>query len=420
MYQSDMMPIHPEEVLYHTGQLRKFLKHHEHVVQHAMSAGISGTKQLAPYLLSLVSDPRALRSGWDYLRARGGEAPGPNGHHYDDLDDHEIWSLMGALGRAIRNGTYRHGPERQLQIPKGPDRGYRTLHLRNIEDRVVERSVVNIIQPILDPLFDDRSYGYRPKRDRLHALAAAERITTKECRFIWLVEDLKDTFDHVPHQRLLDLVRRYLHAPDLVALIERILANGTKRGVPQGSPSSPLLLNLYLHHLLDRVWRQQFPHLPLLRAADDLLVMCRSVEEARMARAALERILVPAGMTLKKSDKPTIHNIEDDGADWLGFEVRADWAGLQMTIGERAWGRLTEKLTLCHVKPHAPLRAIRVIEGWISQLGPCYPNVDREEVCKRVTTIARDFAFDEIPGSDDLKKMWRTSYDDRWCSLRGC
>jgi CRISPR-associated protein Cas1 len=188
-------------------------------------------RRLAPFLFGWVADPRTLRLAWDYLAREGGTAAGPNGMRYDDLANHEVWELCRILGKVIRAGTYRPGREKAVPIPKGGGRGFRTLRLRNIADRVVERAMVDTIQPLLDPLFAPFAFGYRPGRDRLRALALAERRVITEDRWVWLTEDLQDAFDHVPHRRLLDLVQKYLGAPDLVRLIETVIGNNAKRGL---------------------------------------------------------------------------------------------------------------------------------------------------------------------------------------------
>src|SRR5262249_52644623 len=155
------------------------------------------------------------------------QAPGPNQHRYDEHDEHEIWSLCRRLGQSIRDGTYRPGIERVRRIPKGPGRGERPLVLQNIEDRVAQRAVALIAQMALDPLFDPHSLGFRPDRDRLHALAVAGRYLVAGGRPVWVAEDLKDAFLNVPLPRLLQVVRKYLVADDLVELIGRILGGAS-------------------------------------------------------------------------------------------------------------------------------------------------------------------------------------------------
>ena len=407
-----------EAVDYNVGNHRDFLRRHEQAAKLAAAGGRSGVNEIAPFLLRRVADARGLRCAWDDLRRYGGQTPGPNGHCYDDFGDSEVWRLLRAIGHAIRTDTYRPGPERELQIPKSSGRGYRTLAMRNIEDRVVERAIVRVIQPLLDLRFDDRSFGYRPGRDRCHALALARQLTFREGRKIWVTEDLKDAFDNVPLQRMLDLVRKYVPASDLVTLIERVIINDRGRGLRQGGPLSPLLTNVYLDHHLDRPWRRQQPEVPHIRVADDILLLCRSTEEAQTARAELTRLLTPAAMVIKQVEGGPVHDLHQLGAaPWLGFIVRARKKDLEIQISEGDWDQLDEHLALAHTKADAPLRAIATIQGWLSQLGPAYRFTDVDRATRRIAAIASEYAFDEIPAQKKLVDDWQRAHA-RWCKLK--
>jgi len=408
-----------EAVDYHLGTCRDFMRRHMEAAKRAAAGGREGIKEIAPFLLNRVADARTLRCAWDYLRREGGQAPGHNGHRYEDFGDSEVWSLLRAIGAAIRAQDYRRGPDTKRSIPKGPKGSgrFRTLTLSNIEDRVVERAIVLVIQPLLDPRFDVRSFGYRPDLDRCHALALAEHLALGEGRMIWVTEDLKDAFDHVPLRRLLDVVRVHIPAPDLVALIERVIINDTGKGLRQGGPLSCLLLNVYLDHLLDRPWRRQHPDTPHVRVADDMLLLCQAEEDALAGRADLERLLTPAGMPIKQATDTVYRLAQGDIAQWLGFEIGAGTDCLEVRVGEGSWEQFQEHLTMAHTKPDAPLRAIAIIEGWVSQLGATYPFSDRKNTCQRIASIAHQQCFDEIPSEDRLLELWQRAYA-RWSKLR--
>jgi retron-type reverse transcriptase len=408
----------PEAVSHHRGDSRAFLRRCEAVIHKALQEGPAGVRQLAPYLLGWVADPRTLRCAWDDLARHGGQAPGPNGHRYHELDDHEVWALCRCLGRAIREGSYRPGGEKVRWIPKGPGRGERPLIIQNIEDRVVQRAVVLIVQQLLDPLFDAHSLGFRPDKGRLDALAMAERYFVKEKRRVWVTEDIKDAFLNVPLPRLMQVVQKYLVADDLAELIGRILGGARTPGLRQGGPLSPWLLNLYLHHSLDRAWRKRHSDIPLIRVADDILLLSRTMKQAKHAHATLTSLLTASGMPAKLGFPTAAHRLTaGETADWLGFRIGRDEEGLVVGVGKRAWERLDDKLKQAHDEPNSPARADAIIRGWVDQMGPCFPHVDRDEFCDRIRAAAHAQAFDEIPSRTELKQMWQRAFA-RWGKVR--
>ena len=354
---------------FHEGTCEDFLRRHEIEAVSAAQGTNRQRQRFAGCLLQRAADSRNSRVAIEHLATKGGPAPGPNGLRLRDLDDQERWDLARALSRAIRSGQYRPGPSRKVMIPKGPGRGHRPLRLQNVEDRAVQRAIVQVVQPLVDPHFR-LSFGYRPGLGREHALAAAEQLAAAGHRWVWITEDVKDAFENVPHGRLLEVVRRQVPANDLVELIWVIIANRRSKGIRQGSPLSPLLLNLYLHWLLDRRWHHGHPDVPLLRAADDLLVLCQSREQAQEAYENLEQAVRQAGMALKGNPEGTIRDLAaGQEAHWLGYRLRKEGSDLRVSLTERSWYRLEEGLMLAHEEPDAPLAANRVILGWTNQQG---------------------------------------------------
>jgi hypothetical protein len=403
----------------HEGSPADFLRRHEVEATAAAREDGKAREQFLATLLRRTADARNLRQAWDHLAAHGGQAPGPDGLRYDDLDGGEVWDLLRTVERAILDDTYRPGPDRTVHIPKVGRPGRRTLLLPSVVDRVVQRAIVQTVQPYLDPQFDDQSFGYRPGRDRQHALARAEQLATSSGGWVWLTEDLRDAFDHVPQQRLLDVVRLRLGNHGIVRMIETVVLTGKSQGLRQGGCLSPLLLNLYLDHLLDRPWRRRHPALPLLRVADDLLVLARTGEEARQAWTDLKILLRPTGMTLKGTPSSAVRDLSGgDDADWLGYRVSRREAGLGVSIAEKSWDQLRTHLELAHTEPHSPLRAIEVIRGWADQMGPAYGWArGRDAAYARVHTTANQLAFDEVPTREEVVSRWRKAYG-RWERIR--
>jgi hypothetical protein len=211
-----------------------------------------------------------------------------------------------------------------------------------------------------------------------------------------------------------------LHVPDerMLHLLERVVLTKTKRGLRQGGNLSPLLLNLYLDHFLDKKWFRQHPDIPLLRWADDLLVLGSAWEEAQQAYQDLQRLLYPTGMMLKGTPEQAIHDLRDSGyADWLGYRLSKGKNGLVVNMTESAWTSLAEKLEQDHEKDCSPLRAYQTIMGWVSQLGPCFNSTDLIQTYARIVTLADNQAFDEIPSMEQVRPHWRSAFM-RWQHVR--
>jgi RNA-directed DNA polymerase len=355
---------------------------------------------------------------YDYLEQNGGPAPGPDGCTYADFSNSEKWQFCRDTRDEIRNGTYEPGPERIRLIPKGPGRGKRCLILQSIFDRVVQRAVVEIVQPLVDPQFDAASFGFRPKRSTLHALAAANRLFDKERRSVWVTADIADAFQRVPINRLLDVARKYLFADDLVHFIGTVLSNSKIPGLRQGGPLSPLLLNLFLDHHLDRKWRAKHPDVPLIRYADDILLLCKSVEQAKKAHRALSKLLLPTGMLLKSTVSNGVRTLTPKSpAIWMGFAIQKLAGKLRFGFTDDAYYDLSRALAEMHERSNSPVRAYQSILGWISQIGPCYLNVNRRGLYGQIRETAGQLAFDEIPSFEEVERLSQRAYA-RWRKLR--
>lgn len=410
----------PKWISRHRGTRDEYLARYRKQAKTAVTLGREGVDKLAPSLLYFISDERTLRAAWAYLQEHAGQAPGPDGETYDDCNESEKWQCCRAIRDTIRAGEYEPGPERIHKIPKGPGRGFRPLILQSIFDCIVQRAAVEILQPLLDPHFDDYSFGYRPKprRSTLHALALAERYFAEQQHRSWVVVDVRDAFQHVPLPRLLDVVRKHFPIEDIVAFIGRVLSKAKTPGLRQGGPLSPLLLNLFLDHFLDRKWRKLHPDIPLIRWADDILLLCRTDKQANQAYGDLTRLLREAGMSLKEDCAAAVCRLTPERpVQWMGFRIGQGQDGLRVTVTGDAWDSLGENLALAHQEPNSPLRAFRSICGWISQKGPCYPFVTHDKAYARLADLARAQAFDEIPDRSDARQLWQKAYA-RWCRVR--
>lgn len=352
-------------------------------------------------------DTRNLKLAWDYLKAGDGHAPGVDGMTYDDVPKEQLWGHLRHLHGQLADGSYEPSPLRDVEYDKGGGRGTRLLQLPTIGDRVVGRAVLQVVDFFFDRDFDESSFGFRPGRSRCHALARAQRVATQQNRWAWRAEDIADAFPSVPRSRLLDIVRSRLTNEKLIELIEQLMDNGKPRGIPQGQPICPLLLNIHLDRLLDRPWRRRNPDTPMIRVADDILVPCRNRHEAESAREDLEDTLQPAGMRLKGDSGTTIVDLRGGGtAEWLGLRLSHREGGLKVGLADRAWERLEESLQRAHTRKHPPLRAEAIARGWMRQAGVASGTMDGLEVIARVRRLARRQGFEELPGDGELLGEW--------------
>ena len=216
----------------------------------------------------------------------------------DGMTVEELPTYLAEHGEAIRaqllDGTYQPTPVREAAIPKSGG-GVRKLGIPSVLDRVIQQSILQVLQPMFDPTFSEYSHGFRPGRNAHHAVCEAQRYIQEGKRVVVDV-DLETFFDRVNHdvlmgrlatritdKRMLGLIRRYLEAG--------ILANGVGMeryaGTPQGGPLSPLLANVLLDEV-DKELEQRA--LSFVRYADDCNVYVRSWRAGTDAMETLKRL----------------------------------------------------------------------------------------------------------------------------------
>ena len=396
----------------------EFLMHYRRLAARDAAKKLPGLRGLAPEMVRLISDEKTLYAALNTLRAEGSPTPGPDGVRYQDIAAGGDWAWCRAVRDTIRGGHYSPGRERVHKIPKGPGRGTPTLVVQSVEDRVVQRAAVEILQPLLDPLFDPLSFGFRPKKGPLRALAAAERLTRDRGPGVWVSVDIRDAFGSVPLGRLIDVVRKYLPDDELVEFVETLARSEKVRGLRQGGPLSPLLLNLYLHHTLDRPWRGSNPDAPLVRFADDIVLLCQDRLQAGDAYRALLARLRSAGLKLKECEADAVRDLAGgESVTWMGFAIGGTPEGLKYGVTGAAWDSLAEKFAAAHGRANSPLVAYAAIEGWVQDKAQCYPEADRGAAYARMKSLAQEEGFDEVPAPRRVERAWQLAYA-RWCKLR--
>jgi RNA-directed DNA polymerase len=259
---------------------------------------------------------------------RNGGAPGVDGQTVPQFAAQEQVQLA-QLRQELRSKGYRRQPARRVWIPKPGSLEKRPLGIPAVRDRTVEAALKHVLEPIFERDFAEHSYGFRPGRGCRQAVQRVEQLL-KEGRH-WCVDlDFKSYFDTIGHERLLGLVQQRVVDGSVLTLLRQSLKAGvletlkgwqpTECGTPQGAVISPLLANLYLnpldHHMAGEGWE-------MVRYADDLVVLCRSQEEAERALKFLRQWAEEAGLTVHPT-KTRMVNAPSEGFDFLGWHFRGD------------------------------------------------------------------------------------------------
>jgi len=211
---------------------------------------------------------------------------------------YKLWNRM-------CSGSYFPPPVRAVPIPKKSG-GVRILGVPTVADRVAQTAAKLLLEPQLEMLFHDDSYGYRPGRSALDAVG----VVRQRCwRYDWVVEfDIKGLFDHIDHTLLLRALRKHCQISWVLLYVERWLTaplqtedgalQSRSCGTPQGGVISPVLANLFLHYAFDIWVSKMLPSVRFCRYADDGVVHCKSKAQAELVLRRIGERLRQCGLEL--------------------------------------------------------------------------------------------------------------------------
>lgn len=237
--------------------------------------------------------------------------------------------LLDEVADELRDGGYRPSAARRVFIPKPGVVERRPLSIPTVRDRVVQAAVKIVLEPIFEADMLPCSFGFRPKRAAHDALQVLIDESWRGRR--WVVEtDIANCFEAIPHEKLMQAVEERVCDQAVLILLRAMLRAGVMdggqvrkpvTGTPQGGVVSPLLANLYLHRV-DRAWDVRADGV-LVRYADDLVVMCKSRQQAEAALARLRILLADLGLEPKEAKTRIVHlEVGGEGFDFLGFHHR--------------------------------------------------------------------------------------------------
>lgn len=283
-----------------------------------------------------------------YQRTRKDGAVGVDGVTAEEYEKDLEGNLQRLLDRA-KSGTYHAPPVRRVHIPKGGSTTEtRPLGIPTLEDKVLQRAIVMLLEPIYEQDFLDCSYGFRPGRSAHKALDSF-RNQMMDSRGGWVLEvDIRKFFDNLDHQHLREFLRLRVRDGVVLRLIDKWLKAGVMEdgsvsypdaGTPQGGVISPLLSNVFLHYVLDQWFEQEVkPRLRrralLIRYADDFVIGFRDERDAQRVMEVLPKRFERYGLAIHPTKtklvpfRPTLPSTDGDNGkrayrpgtfDLLGF-----------------------------------------------------------------------------------------------------
>lgn len=324
-----------------------------------------------------------------YRRVRKDGAVGVDGRTGADYERDLEGNLESLLSR-FKSGSYRAPPVRRVHIPKGDGRT-RPIGIPTLEDKILQRAVVMLLEPIYEHDFMDCSFGFRPGKSAHMALEALWQALM-DIGGGWVLEvDIRSFFDSVEHAQLRNIldgrvrdgvVRRAIDKWLKAGVMENGAVTHSDLGTPQGGVISPLLANVYLHHVLDEWFAEQVrPRLRgkavLIRYADDFVITFEREDDARRVEAVLAKRFAKYGLTLHPEKtrlfdfrRPTRREDSDDhdgsprprSFDLLGFthfwglSRRGRWVVRRKTASNRLSRSVKRIAQWCRAHRHDALR----------------------------------------------------------------
>lgn len=294
-------------------------------------AGNEDERSGSDRLMELVVEQRNVEKAMKRVKKNKG-SPGVDGMTVDELPKHWVENWETLRGQLL-DGRYQPKPVREVEIPKSGG-GVRKLGIPTVLDRLIQQSILQVLQPMFDPTFSQHSHGFRPERSAHGAVCEAQQYIQQGKRVVVDV-DLEKFFDRVNHdvlmgrlgrriddKRMLGLIRRYLEAG--------VMANGVvmekHEGTPQGGPLSPLLANVLLDEVDKELERRG---LSFVRYADDLNVYVSSwragADAMQMLRQLYARLRLRINEDKSAVDRPW-------NRKFLGYSF---WVAPQRKIGRR-------------------------------------------------------------------------------------
>jgi group II intron reverse transcriptase/maturase len=328
-------------------------------------------------LLHHVYNIETLREAYAGLKREA--APGVDGETWQSYGEH-LEENLSDLSNRLQRGAYRAKPVRRVYIAK-PDGRQRPLGVTTLEDKVVQRALVLVLNNIYEVDFLGFSYGFRPGRSPHHALDALY-VGIKRKRVNWVLDaDIRGYFDAISHEWMVKFIEHRIADRRVVRLIQKWLNAGvledgarmrSEAGTPQGGVISPLLANIYLHYVFD-LWvharrRRAKGDVIVVRFADDIVVGFQHEWEARQFWADLRERFAKFGLELHPEKTRLLefgrHAAENRKRNGRGKPETFTFLGFTHVCGKTRQGQFALVRLTIRQRLRAKLREVKETFRW--------------------------------------------------------
>ncbi|PJZ23958.1 hypothetical protein CH352_00880 [Leptospira hartskeerlii] len=268
------------------------------------------------------------------------------------LDEIDIYHRMKkgirvcrAISKRVQNGKYSPSPYKIIEFVKDPSDPSRTrkIGIFSTTEKVIQTLLKCILEPIYEPEFLSNSFAYRPGKSPQKAFEwLSEGLKSGDYKYCIKI-DIKKYFDSIDHEPLLRILEEKVKSPEILSYIEEFLKSSklekyqfieNSRGTPQGSVLGPLLSNIYLHEILDKPVKDNFPEILFVRFADDIIFFSKSKEETFKLLRFVTVNLKKYNLGISDKIRKLLFDLEKDEIHFLGYTISKTDKGIQITPNE--------------------------------------------------------------------------------------
>jgi RNA-directed DNA polymerase len=317
------------------------------------------------YLFEQLCTEKKLLEGWHEVRRNRGTS-GSDGQTIEDFGK-RLHEEIKQLKQELLSWDYRAQPVRRVEIPKPESTTeVRELGVPSVRDRVIQTSIKQLLEPILEPLFSENSYGFRPGKNQQLAIEAAQKIVQSGKRYVVDI-DLSKFFDRVGQDRLIKRLSCVIEDKRILRLIGMMLRSGVMKdgittptliGTTQGSPLSPLLSNVVLDELDKELEKRKLEY---CRFADDCNIFVKT-------QKAATRVMESISKYIEKKLKLVVNRAKSKIAE----SSLVKFLGMTIVEGTRAIAKKSLSRAMKKVKELTPRGTHETLENTIKRINEWY------------------------------------------------